>query len=148
MNKIKELKEHIEKIIKELIEKTYLEGNIHRVKIQEQIKEFKEILKNINKHHLEYEDLKELRKESTNRTFSTKDFIKEFIEDEETVFFQYINEKTTRSINNKPAKTTITLPAIICTDDIRDVRKWNIILMAVPKTKVNKLFENRYGKDN
>lgn len=92
--------------------------------------------------HLNYEDLKELTKKRNTGNFSIKDFIKEFIEDEETVFFQFTNTKTTRSINNKPTKTTIILPAIICTDDIRDIRKWDIVLMAVPKTKASKLFEN------
>ncbi|KKM72882.1 hypothetical protein LCGC14_1416010 [marine sediment metagenome] len=70
------------------------------------------------------------------------DVIKKFLDDNETTFFQPIIDKVTRATSPKqPAKATIRLPTHICNVDTRDIRKWEILCIAIPKEKVLKFME-------
>jgi len=78
----------------------------------------------------------------TKKELSVKDIVKKFIDDEKTAFFQLIYDSITRASSTKrPARATIRLPKYICDTDTRDLRKWEIICVAIPKEKVMKLLE-------
>ena len=64
------------------------------------------------------------------------EIIKKFIDDDETTFFHLNYNNITCASSNKPAKTTIKFPDYICSTDTRDIRKWEIICIAIPKKKV------------
>ncbi|KKN00226.1 hypothetical protein LCGC14_1139980 [marine sediment metagenome] len=71
------------------------------------------------------------------------DVIKKFLDDNETTFFQPIIDKVTRATSPKnQAKATIRLPKHICDIDTRDIRKWEILCIAIPNEKVIKYFED------
>jgi len=69
------------------------------------------------------------------------EIIKKFIDDDETTFFHLDYNNITRASPNKPAKATIKFPNYICDVDTRDIRKWEIICVAIPEKKVKKLLK-------
>ena len=72
----------------------------------------------------------------TKKAYTNSDVIKKFIDDDDTLFFQLIYDSITRATNKKQAKVMISLPKNICNVDTRDLRKWDITCVAIPKEKV------------
>ena len=81
-------------------------------------------------------------KQKNKKTQTVKDIIKKFIDDKDTAFFQLIYDGVTRaSSSKKPARATIRLPDYICGTDTRDLRKWQIVCIAIPIEKIMELIE-------
>lgn len=74
-----------------------------------------------------------------------KETIKQFIEDEKnSIVFNFIRHGRSTAATFKkrlPARISIEVPKEVCGEDLRDLDKWRIFLIAIKEDKLKKLIE-------
>ena len=66
--------------------------------------------------------------------------LKKFVDDEECPIFEMIQNGNSYAANikkNREAQISIALPLKVCGDNLRDLEKWRVLMIAIPKNKVH-----------
>ena len=70
--------------------------------------------------------------------------IKKFVDDDECQLFEMIQHGVSNAANPKkhlPARISIAMPKEVCGESLGDLKKWRVLLIAIPQKKVHDYVE-------